>query len=193
MAKIYEFRGKGISIAQPWAAAIAFAGKEIENRSWRTHYRGPLAIHASGTLWAGGLEERVRAVRGGEKRPLSFWIGRGRRRWHPDKRDGGIDRGAIIAIAMLVDLSARSANSSAVDPMPSRCGSPRASSIAIRLRRMSPAKLAVRLAASPARSTVSPPARACRAASNASSICWRPGVMPTTTTRAAGLIQSNGA
>jgi Cu2+-containing amine oxidase len=30
----YRFQGKGLSIAQPKASAIAFAGKDIENRSW---------------------------------------------------------------------------------------------------------------------------------------------------------------
>jgi hypothetical protein len=37
---------KAISIRQPWAWAIAQGLKTIENRTWRTHYRGPLAIHA---------------------------------------------------------------------------------------------------------------------------------------------------
>lgn len=37
---------KAITIKQPWAWAIIFAGKDIENRSWYTKYRGPLLIHA---------------------------------------------------------------------------------------------------------------------------------------------------
>jgi hypothetical protein len=37
---------KAITIRQPWAWAIIFGGKDIENRTWLTHYRGPLAIHA---------------------------------------------------------------------------------------------------------------------------------------------------
>ncbi len=35
-----------LSIRQPWADAIAYHGKTIENRSWTTRYRGPLLIHA---------------------------------------------------------------------------------------------------------------------------------------------------
>jgi hypothetical protein len=35
-----------LTIRQPWAWAIAAAGKDVENRSWHTGYRGPLAIHA---------------------------------------------------------------------------------------------------------------------------------------------------
>jgi activating signal cointegrator 1 len=38
---------KAISLWQPWASAIAFNSKRIETRPWRTHYRGPLAIHAA--------------------------------------------------------------------------------------------------------------------------------------------------
>jgi len=36
---------KAISIKQPWAYAILHLGKDIENRTWRTNYRGPVLIH----------------------------------------------------------------------------------------------------------------------------------------------------
>jgi hypothetical protein len=38
---------KLLSIRQPWASLIAHGIKDIENRTWRTAYRGPLLIHAS--------------------------------------------------------------------------------------------------------------------------------------------------
>ena len=38
---------KALSLRQPWASLIANGRKTIETRTWRTHYRGPLAIHAS--------------------------------------------------------------------------------------------------------------------------------------------------
>lgn len=38
---------KALSIRQPWAGLIAAGIKHIENRTWYTAYRGPLAIHAS--------------------------------------------------------------------------------------------------------------------------------------------------
>ena len=47
---------KAISIKQPWAWAI-FHGKDVENRTWATKFRGELLIHASkvfdydGTEW----------------------------------------------------------------------------------------------------------------------------------------------
>lgn len=38
---------KAISIRQPWADAIIWHGKDIENRDWPTRYRGPVLIHAA--------------------------------------------------------------------------------------------------------------------------------------------------
>ena len=35
-----------LTIRQPWATLIISGGKNIENRTWRTHYRGPILIHA---------------------------------------------------------------------------------------------------------------------------------------------------
>lgn len=37
---------KAISIQQPWAWAILNAGKDIENRDWRTNLRGRVLIYA---------------------------------------------------------------------------------------------------------------------------------------------------
>lgn len=37
---------KCLTVRQPWAWLIIHAGKDIENRTWATRYRGPLAIHA---------------------------------------------------------------------------------------------------------------------------------------------------
>ncbi len=38
---------KAITLWQPWAWALIHGGKDVENRVWRTHYRGPLIIHAA--------------------------------------------------------------------------------------------------------------------------------------------------
>jgi hypothetical protein len=37
-----------LSIRQPWAWAICAGHKDVENRSWRTTYRGWFAVHAGG-------------------------------------------------------------------------------------------------------------------------------------------------
>lgn len=38
---------KALSIHQPWAWLILHAGKDIENRSWKTDFRGWFLIHAA--------------------------------------------------------------------------------------------------------------------------------------------------
>jgi hypothetical protein len=38
---------KTLSVRQPYAWLIVAGFKTIENRTWRTNYRGPLQIHAS--------------------------------------------------------------------------------------------------------------------------------------------------
>ncbi|MCT7962339.1 ASCH domain-containing protein [Laspinema sp. D1] len=45
-----EITGKALTLKQPWAWAVAHLGKNIENRSWPTKYRGELYIHA-GVGW----------------------------------------------------------------------------------------------------------------------------------------------
>ena len=37
---------RALSIRQPWAWLIVNGHKDIENRSWRTKYRGPFLVHA---------------------------------------------------------------------------------------------------------------------------------------------------
>ncbi len=41
---------KALSIRQPWAWAILHAGKNIENRTWNTMFRGDFLIHAGAAL-----------------------------------------------------------------------------------------------------------------------------------------------
>jgi hypothetical protein len=38
---------KAITLIQPWATLVAIGAKRLETRSWRTDYRGPIAIHSS--------------------------------------------------------------------------------------------------------------------------------------------------
>ena len=37
---------KALSVRQPWAELIVAGLKDVENRTWRTDYRGPVLIHA---------------------------------------------------------------------------------------------------------------------------------------------------
>jgi hypothetical protein len=65
-----------LTVWQPWAGLIMAGIKDVENRTWRTSYRGPLLIHAgSGTdeqgmeqhadeIVASGADVRVRGILG---------------------------------------------------------------------------------------------------------------------------------
>ena len=91
---------KAISLWQPWASAIALGLKRHETRGWTTRHRGPIAIHAA-------------------------------KRWTPDERDWAAHfarilgeprladppRGAIVAVANLVDVIEAELLEDAVDPV----------------------------------------------------------------------------
>jgi hypothetical protein len=46
---------KALSIRQPWANLISLGIKTIETRTWKTDYRGQLAIHASKSIDKSGV------------------------------------------------------------------------------------------------------------------------------------------
>lgn len=41
---------KALSIKQPWAWAILRKGKDVENRKWKTKFRGNFLIHSAKTV-----------------------------------------------------------------------------------------------------------------------------------------------
>lgn len=53
---------KVLTLWEPWATLIEIGAKKIETRSWRTPYRGPIAIHAAKTI---SKANRLLAVRRG--------------------------------------------------------------------------------------------------------------------------------
>ena len=50
-----------ITVWQPWAYALIYLGKDVENRPWSTAYRGPLLIHSGRRVDPAGTE-RLRAA-----------------------------------------------------------------------------------------------------------------------------------
>ena len=38
---------KTVTVRSPWAGHILLGGKDVENRTWQTHHRGPLLIHCA--------------------------------------------------------------------------------------------------------------------------------------------------
>ena len=75
---------KALTLTQPWATLVALGHKQVETRSWRTQYRGPIAIHA-----AKGFPSEACRFAGVERA-----IGRIPAR---------IPRGAVVCIINLVD------------------------------------------------------------------------------------------
>ncbi len=54
---------KVLSVQQPWATLIVTGIKDVENRVRRSHYRGPLLIHASQKVDQWGLEDVLNVLR----------------------------------------------------------------------------------------------------------------------------------
>lgn len=46
---------RALSIQQPWASLIVHGFKAVENRTWRSSFRGPILIHAGKAMDAAAL------------------------------------------------------------------------------------------------------------------------------------------
>lgn len=84
-----------ITLTQPWATLIAVGAKRFETRSWRTDYRGPLAIHAAKGLSGMSNSEFARIIAQGEFLRALHSAGYG--------LISDLPFGAIIAVVELVD------------------------------------------------------------------------------------------
>lgn len=83
---------KALSIKQPWASLIVNGIKDIENRDWRTYFRGFVAIHSSAKLDRDEMESACGLMRGFVPRFSAA-------RFQQDK----FPLGAIIGVAEIVD------------------------------------------------------------------------------------------
>ena len=67
---------KALAIRQPYASLVISGVKQVENRSWATHYRGPLAIYASKAFTAADMrDERAVCEKNGTAWPGEFPTG----------------------------------------------------------------------------------------------------------------------
>jgi hypothetical protein len=82
---------KALSLIQPWATLVVLGDKQVETRSWKTDYRGRVAVHASKNFPA---TARAFAFAGAAARPLA--------RHDLDPHD--LPRGAIIGTVEIVDV-----------------------------------------------------------------------------------------
>jgi hypothetical protein len=102
---------KALTVQQPWAWAIAHAGKTVENRATYFSHRGPLAVHA-GAAWSfrGMRDQRVRDVWNAAGKPTTREENHPDRQWElgrwtfnlPSRK--AVPFGALIAVAELVDV-----------------------------------------------------------------------------------------
>lgn len=86
-----------LTVWQPWAWLIVHGWKDIENRDWRTHYRGPVAIHAGQTLDDDCDFDVRMGIHPVTQGPLSV-----------TRTDGDWQRGGIVGVAEIVDCVERS-------------------------------------------------------------------------------------
>jgi hypothetical protein len=82
-----------LSLHRPWSELILRCGKNIENRSWRTAYRGPLLIH-SAKPWSGDALDFAQDV----ELALDRDLGVSRLPRHDDAPTG------IVGVVDLVDV-----------------------------------------------------------------------------------------
>ncbi len=87
---------KALSLRQPWAWLVATGIKDVENRTWRTTFRGRFYIHAgkSSEIKVQGLGDDWIIQRLASGDVTRYWNAR-------------LDRGAIIGEATLVDCQFR--------------------------------------------------------------------------------------
>lgn len=95
-----------ITLTQPWATLVAIGAKQIETRSWRSSYRGKLAIHAAKGLGPVGGSKGLYDLCY-DTEPFASVL----RDWYATRETGPFHvldyldrlRGAIVAVCELVD------------------------------------------------------------------------------------------
>jgi len=85
---------KALTVRQPWAWAIFHAGKDVENRTWPTGFRGRLLIHAA------------KGCTKAEYADAADWIGAIMGRDVPPLAQ--IERGGIVGAVTVADCVSRS-------------------------------------------------------------------------------------
>lgn len=86
---------KAISIRQPWAWLILNAGKDIENRRWRSSLRGRVLVHAAKGMTRNEYDEaeyESQLAMGQQDRPLAVL-----------PRFEDLERGGVVGAVDIVD------------------------------------------------------------------------------------------
>lgn len=104
---------KALSVRQPWAALIVTGAKDVENRSWTTKHRGPLAIVASKAFDRVSHEAAKKTIEGlevGSAYGLNYEEAT-LRIWTSD----AAMRGGLVGVVDLVDIVRDSTSPWAID------------------------------------------------------------------------------
>ena len=88
---------KALSIRQPWAWLILHAGKDIENRSWHTHQRGRILVHAAKGLTRDEYDDLLWQL---DQSPLCAVVKR-------IPAFGALERGGVVGLVEIVDCVER--------------------------------------------------------------------------------------
>jgi hypothetical protein len=91
---------KALSLRQPWANAVLYLGKTIENRRWNTHFRGTFLIHAAKSMTEAEYRDAVDFCEETLGVQQSFTIDAAFGR-HPGTTTP-LHRGGIVGIATIV-------------------------------------------------------------------------------------------
>lgn len=86
---------RGLSIRQPWASLVAVGAKQIETRSRRCNYRGPVLIHSSSLFTKD--ERRI-----AKAEPFASALFRDQPYLEGMDPTGALPRGQVLAVAELI-------------------------------------------------------------------------------------------
>lgn len=101
---------RAVSLSEPWASMVALGWKRNETRSWRTGYRGWLAIHAAKSIDRDFTELQVRQGRL-PRASLATMAGAP----HPPSSPGATWCGHVVAIAQLVRIESTGVGLTAIE------------------------------------------------------------------------------
>ena len=104
---------KALPIRQPWAALIVCGAKDVENRTWTTKHRGPLAIVASAGLHLDAHDAANATI--GKLVAGSEYAKRYANAVFHMKTTGASMRGGLVGVVDLVDIVRDSKSPWAID------------------------------------------------------------------------------
>lgn len=89
---------RALSLTQPWAWLVVHGGKDIENRTWNTKFRGEFLIHAAKGMKGSDFDAAWAMARGFDQNLA--W------RMLDVKNGPAFERGGIVGVAEIFDVIA---------------------------------------------------------------------------------------